>query len=118
MFYLLIQFRISYIWFKSLFHNFFKQVVLSLFFRKTTKIISYRMVLTIVINIEVIGFLNGSVVKHPLANAGDVGSISGSGRCPGEENDNSLQYSCLRNPKDNVALQDKVHGVMEELDTT
>ena len=63
MFYLLIQFRISYIWFKSLFHNFFKQVVLSLFFRKTTKIISYRMVLTIVINIEVIGFLNGSVVK-------------------------------------------------------
>ena len=29
---------------------------------------------------------------------GDLGSISGSGRSPGEENGNPLQYSCLENP--------------------
>ena len=32
----------------------------------------------------------GSVIKNPTANAGDVGSISGSGRSPGEENGNPL----------------------------
>ena len=41
--------------------------------------------------------------KNPLANAGDirdVGSIPGSGICPGEGNSNPLQYSCLGNPMD------------------
>ena len=33
-------------------------------------------------------FPGGSVVKNPPANARDAGSIAGSGRCPGEENDN------------------------------
>ena len=46
------------------------------------------------------GFLGGSVVKNPPANAGDVGSIPGSGRSPGGENGNPLQYSCLENPMD------------------
>ena len=49
------------------------------------------------------GFPFGSVVKSPLANAGDirdVGSISGSGKYPEEGNGNQLQYSCLRNPMD------------------
>ena len=39
----------------------------------------------------------GSVIKNPPANAadaGDVGSIPGSGRSPGEGNGNPLQYSC------------------------
>ena len=36
-------------------------------------------------------------VKNLPANAGDVGSIPGSGRSPGERNGNSLQYSCLGN---------------------
>ena len=39
--------------------------------------------------------------ENPLASAGDirdVGSIPGSGRSPGEENGNPLQYSCLENP--------------------
>ena len=76
------------------------------------------MVLTIVINIEVIGFLSGSVVKHPPANAGDVGSISGSGRCPGEENDNSLQYSCLRNPVDRGDSWATIQGIVKGSDTT
>ena len=38
------------------------------------------------------------MVKNPPANAGDVGSILGSGRSPGEGNGNPLQYSCLENP--------------------
>ena len=39
-----------------------------------------------------------SRVKNPPANAGDAGSISGSGRSPGEGNGNPLLYSCLGNP--------------------
>ena len=46
------------------------------------------------------GFPGGSVVKNSPANAGDSGSIPGSGRYPGEGNGNPLQYSCLRNPMD------------------
>ena len=41
----------------------------------------------------------GSVVKNPPANAGDVGSIPGSGRSS-RGNGNPLQYSCLENPRD------------------
>ena len=44
------------------------------------------------------GFPGGSVVKRPPANAGDVGSIPGSGRPLAEENGNALQYFCLGNP--------------------
>ena len=46
------------------------------------------------------------MVKNPLANAGDqidVGLIPGSGRSPGVENGNPLQYSCLRDPMERVA---------------
>ena len=50
-------------------------------------------------------------VKNPPANAGDVGSIPGSGRSPGEGNGNPLQYSCLGNPKDRGASWAAVHGV-------
>ena len=49
------------------------------------------------------GFPGGSVVKDPPANARDMGSIPGSGRSPGEGNDNPLQYSCLGNPMDRGA---------------
>ena len=44
------------------------------------------------------------IVKNPLSNAGDLGSILGSGRSPGE-NDNSLQYSCLGNSMEPGGLQ-------------
>ena len=40
-------------------------------------------------------FPGGSEVKASAWNAGDQGSIPGSGRSPGEGNGNSLQYSCL-----------------------
>jgi len=39
----------------------------------------------------------GSAVKNSPDNAGDAGSIPGSGRSPGEGNSNPLQYSCLGN---------------------
>ena len=42
-----------------------------------------------------VGFLGGSVVKNPPANAGDMNSIPKSGRSPGEGNGNPLQYSWL-----------------------
>ena len=54
------------------------------------------------------------MVKNQPANSGDVtdmGSISGSGRSPGEENGNPLQYSCLENSMDRRARQTTVHGV-------
>ena len=41
------------------------------------------------------GFPCGSVVKNSPANAGNVGSVPGWGRCPGEGNGYPLQYSCL-----------------------
>ena len=41
------------------------------------------------------GFLGGSVVKYPPTKEGDMGSIPGWGRSPGEGNGNPLHYSCL-----------------------
>ena len=67
------------------------------------------------------GLPGGSAVKNPPASAedaGDTGSIPGSGRCPGEGNGNPLQYSCLGNPVDRGAWQATVHGVAKESDTT
>ena len=46
-----------------------------------------------------------SVGKEAACNAGDLGSIPGLGRCPGEGNGNPLQYSCLENPMDRGAWQ-------------
>ena len=71
----------------------------------------------IMINLN-LGFLDGSKVKNPPANAGDVGSISGSGRSPGEGNGNPLQYSCLENPMDRGAWWATVPRVPEESETT
>ena len=41
------------------------------------------------------GFPGGSDSKESACNAEDLGSISGSGRSPGEGNGDPLQYSCL-----------------------
>ena len=46
------------------------------------------------------GGLDGKVSVYSV---GDLGSIPGSGRFPGEGNDNPLQYSCLENPMDGEA---------------
>ena len=44
------------------------------------------------------GFPSGSDGTECASNAGDLGSIPGLGRCPGEGNGYPLQYSCLENP--------------------
>ena len=46
------------------------------------------------------GFPGGSDGKESAGNTGDAGSISGSGRSPGEGDGYPLQYSCLENSKD------------------
>ena len=53
----------------------------------------------------------GPVVRLCSSNAGDLGSIPGSGRFPGERNGNPLQYSCLENPTDRGAWQAPVRWV-------
>ena len=50
-----------------------------------------------------VGFSGGSEGKVAACNAGDTGSIPGSGRSSGEGNGNPLQYSCLENPMDGGA---------------
>ena len=57
------------------------------------------------------------VVKNLPVSAGDLGLMPGSGRSPGEGNDNPVQYSCLGNPMDRGAWQATVHGVTKGLDT-
>ena len=52
-----------------------------------------------------------SEVKASARNAGDLSSISGLGRFPGEGNGNPLQYSCLENPMGGGAWWAIVHGV-------
>ena len=58
----------------------------------------------------------GLLFSRPLAvppDAGDLGSICGSGRSPGEGNGCPLQYSYLENPMDGGAWWATVHGVTE-----
>ena len=65
-----------------------------------------------------LGFPGGSGVKNPLANAGDLGSIPGLGKSPGEGNGNPSQYSCLGNPMDKGAWRAAVHRVTKESNMT
>ena len=57
------------------------------------------------------GYLGGSVVKNPPANAGEPDSIPRLGRSPGEGNGNPRQHSCLENPMDRRAWRATVPGV-------
>ena len=56
-------------------------------------------------------FPGGSGGKESACNAGDPGSIPGSGRFPGKGNGNPRQYSCLENPKDRGTWRATVHRV-------
>ena len=56
--------------------------------------------------------------KESACNKGDLGSIPGLGRTPGEGTGNPLQYSCLENSMDRGAWQTTVPGVAKELDMT
>ena len=53
------------------------------------------------------GSLDG---RESACNAGDLASIPGSGRSPGEGNGNPLQYSCLENPMDRGTQWATVYG--------
>ena len=64
-----------------------------------------------------VGFPGGSEGKASAYNAGDPGSILGSGRSPGEGRGNPLQYSCLENSMDRGASWATVHRVTKS-DTT
>ena len=55
--------------------------------------------------------LVGSDGKGSACNAGDLDSIPGLGRSPGEGNGNPLRYACLGNPVDRGTWQATVHGV-------
>ena len=69
---------------------------------------------------RILMFLIGSIKvpwwfsrKESACNAGDLGSISGSGRSPGEGHGYPLQYSCLENPMYRGAWQAAVHSVAQ-----
>ena len=56
-------------------------------------------------------FIGGSDGKESACNAGDLGSVPGLGRFPGQGNGNPFQYSCLGNLMDRGARWATVHGV-------
>ena len=64
------------------------------------------------------GFPGGSDGKEPACNAGDLGSILGLGRSPGEGHGNPLQYSCLENPHGQRSLEDYSPWGCKESDMT
>ena len=61
--------------------------------------------------IVILGFPGGPDGKASAHNVGDPGSIPGLGRSPGEGNGNTLQYSCLEDPRDGGAWWTAVYGV-------
>ena len=68
--------------------------------------------------IVILGFPGGSDGKASAHNVGDLGSIPGLGRSPGEGNGNPLQYSSLENPMDRGAWRGYSPCDCKESDTT
>ena len=64
------------------------------------------------------GFPGGTGDGESACNAGDAGSIPGSGRSPGVANGNPLQCSCLGNPMDKRTQEGYSPQGHKELDTT
>ena len=77
-----------------------------------------QMTSMVALPVHLIMLEGGSAGKESTSNAGDLGSIPGSGRSPREGNGYPLQYSCLENPMDRGAWRAAVHGVAKELDMT
>ena len=61
------------------------------------------------LSLDISGFPGGLDGKESARNAGDLRSILGLGRCPGEGHGNPLQYSCLENRMDRGAWWVKFH---------
>ena len=68
---------------------------------------------TFVFSLMICSLSGGLNCKESSYSAGDPGSIPGSGRSPGEENGNPLQYSCPENSMDSGAWWAIVHGFAE-----
>ena len=70
-------------------------------------IVKFKKIIIIIINknpfIFISWFPGGSDIKASAHDVGDLGSIPGSGRSPGEGNGNPLQYYCLESPMDRGA---------------
>ena len=64
-----------------------------------------------------LGFSRWLSGKESVCQAGDLGSIPGSGRHSGEGNGNPFQYSCLGGPRDRETWLVQVHGITKESDT-
>ena len=64
------------------------------------------------------GFPGGSESKESACNVGDLGSIPGLGRSPGEGHGNPRQYSCLENPHGQSSLAGYSPWDSKQLDTT
>ena len=65
-----------------------------------------------------LGFPGGADGKESARNEGDLCSLPGLGRSPGEENVNPFQDYCLENSMDRGAWLATVHGVTKELNMT
>ena len=65
-----------------------------------------------------LGFSGGSDGKESACSEGDLGLILGSGRSPGGEHGNPLQYSCLENPRGRRSLAGYSPWGRKESDTT
>ena len=76
-----------------------------------SKLVIQVLIFLCVLLTSALGFASGSEVKLPACNLGDLGSIPGLGRFPGEGKGNPLQYSSLEHPMDRGALWATVHGI-------
>ena len=83
---------------------------------KITLIVDFFNELQGSLNYDALGSPDVSIIKNPLANAEEMGSIPGSGRSPGEGNGKPLYYSCLGNPVDRGTWWATVHEVTKESD--
>ena len=79
---------------------------------------SMHSAIIIKMNSEPMGCPHSSVGKEWACNAGELGSIPGLGRSPGEGNGYPLQYTCLENPMDRGAWRATICEVTMELHTT
>ena len=71
----------------------------------------HALIVLFLLSHRILGFPGSSDGKETACSAGDLGSIPGVGRSPGEGNGNPLQYSGLENPTDRGAWRAAVSGV-------
>ena len=76
------------------------------------------MMTTVTMIVLYLGVPGGSDGKESACDVGDLGSIPGSGRSPGEGNGNPFQYSCLENPMDRGVCQVSAPALAGGLFTT